>query len=52
MQNKSKTNWLPLMLLALVVLQFFMIAAANFTKAYGFLDYDSSLAIRHAIEIW
>ena len=52
MQNKSKTNWLPLMLLALVVLQFFMIAAANFTKAYGFLDYDSALAIRHAIELW
>lgn len=36
----------------LVVIQFLVIVFVNFTKSYDFLDYDSSLAIRHAMEMW
>lgn len=39
-------------LLVLVIMQFLSILFINFTKSYGFLDFDSSLAVRHALEMW
>ncbi len=39
-------------LLVLVIIQFLIICIVNFTRSYHLLDYDSSLAIRHAVEMW
>lgn len=43
---------LSLVLGILVILQFLSIIYFNYTKAIGILDLDSSLAIRHACEMW
>lgn len=36
----------------MVCLQFGMLLYVNYTLAEGMLDFDSSLAIRHAVEMW
>lgn len=35
-----------------VALQFFFIFCCNYAKAVDMLDYDASLAVRHAVEMW
>ena len=48
--RKKKT--LLRILQALILFQFLSIIFINFTKSYSFLNLDSSLAIRHSIEMW
>lgn len=52
MKALNKKQFKNMCLLFLVIVQFMAICYINFTKSYHFLDLDSSLAIRHAIEIW
>ena len=48
----KKKSLLSIILFAVAV-QFILIVIINYTKANGeLLDYDSSLAIRHAVEMW
>lgn len=51
-ESKKISKYYNYLLSILIVLQVFYIVILNYTKSYGFLDFDSSLSIRHAIEIW
>lgn len=48
----SALNMKLYFLLAFAVVQFLFILIVNLTKSYAFLDFDSSLGIRHGWEIW
>lgn len=48
--HKKKT--LLRILQVLVLFQFLSITFINFTKSYSFLNLDSSLAMRHCVEMW
>ncbi|MBQ8815119.1 MAG: hypothetical protein IJZ85_11580 [Lachnospiraceae bacterium] len=39
-------------LFALVVAQFLGIACVNFTRSYGFMDYDTAFTVRQGVEMW
>lgn len=50
---KHKLNDYALMpFFFIAILQIILITIVNFTRSEKFLDYDSALALRHAIEIW
>ena len=50
MNRKEKA--LQKLLIVLVIIQFGVIIFINLTKTKQMLGYDSSLAIRHAVEMW
>ena len=43
---------LSMVLIIIIIIQFLTICYFNFTKSEFFLDFDSSLALRHGIDMW
>lgn len=50
-QNKKKIECVKI-LWGILFIQFMTIVWINFSKSENFLDYDSSLALRHGLEMW
>ena len=50
-QNKKKIECVKI-LWGILFIQFMTIVWFNFSKSENFLDYDSSLALRHGLEMW
>lgn len=46
--KKIKTG----ILFLLVIVQFLGIAYINFTRSYGFMDYDTAFTVRQGVEMW